>query len=47
MQSQTHTFIINGSPMPCLQAADVGHLYPIEQPALFVQQLQRWLKQQA
>ena len=20
MQSQTHTFIINGSPMPCLQA---------------------------
>lgn len=30
-----------------LQVADVGHLYPIEQPALFVQQLLRWLKQQA
>lgn len=30
-----------------LQVADVGHLYPIEQPTLFVQQLLRWLKQQA
>ncbi len=29
-----------------LQVADVGHLYPIEQPALFVQQLQRWLAAQ-
>jgi len=30
----------------CLQVADVGHLYPIEQPALFVRQLQRWLAAQ-
>ncbi|MGU5550595.1 alpha/beta fold hydrolase [Aeromonas hydrophila] len=29
-----------------LQVADVGHLYPIEQPALFVQQLQCWLAAQ-
>lgn len=29
-----------------LQVADVGHLYPIEQPALFVQQLQYWLAAQ-
>ncbi len=38
-----------GSAIPAcqrLQVADVGHLYPIEQPALFVQQLQRWLAAQ-
>ncbi|WP_324044088.1 hypothetical protein [Aeromonas dhakensis] len=29
-----------------LQVADVGHLYLIEQPTLFVQQLQRWLAAQ-
>jgi pimeloyl-ACP methyl ester carboxylesterase len=30
-----------------LQVPHTGHLYPIEQPALFVQHLQRWLEQQA
>ena len=30
-----------------LQVADVGHIYPIGQPALFVQLLPRWFKQQA
>lgn len=30
-----------------LQVQHAGHLYPIEQPALFVQHLQRWLEQQA
>ncbi|MEN3758341.1 alpha/beta hydrolase [Aeromonas veronii] len=29
-----------------LQVQHAGHLYPIEQPALFVQHLQRWLEQQ-
>ncbi|MFM4928176.1 alpha/beta fold hydrolase [Aeromonas veronii] len=30
-----------------LQVQHAGHLYPIEQPTLFVQHLQRWLEQQA
>ncbi|MFQ1609729.1 alpha/beta fold hydrolase [Aeromonas veronii] len=30
-----------------LQVQHAGHLYPIEQPARFVQHLQRWLEQQA
>ncbi|BEE10670.1 hypothetical protein [Aeromonas dhakensis] len=29
-----------------LQVVDVGHLYLIEQPTLFVHQLQRWLAAQ-